>query len=48
MELFIFSIQSIYYLFFKNIPVERQRLIFQGRELKDDKCLKDFGTYYFY
>jgi len=27
-----------------NIPVERQRLIFQGRELKDDKNLSEFDV----
>ena len=38
---FIFSNQS--HLFAKNIPVERQRLIFQGRELKDTNSLQEFG-----
>ena len=27
----------------KNIPIERQRLIFQGRELKDNNALNEFG-----
>ncbi len=29
----------------KSIPVERQRLIFQGRELKDANSLQEFGKY---
>ena len=29
----------------QNIPIERQRLIFQGKVLRDDKKLSEYGMY---
>jgi hypothetical protein len=39
-----FQQQNFFLFYLKNIPVDRQRLIFQGRELKDNSSLSEFGN----
>ena len=39
---------SLIFLCIKNIPVERQRIIFKGKVLHDEKLLKEYSKLYMF